>query len=145
MRLSHHAVLSSYFSLLGFSLTKNFSFAAALFTGAVFIDLDHLIDYYLLYKSENKSLRDFFRVCHTHALPRYVLILHSYDLLALSAAALYLSGAMNELTLGLFAGFFIHLALDRLFNNIGRFSYLFVYRLLHGFRPSLFQIEDIRI
>lgn len=120
-------------------------FSSALLTGAVLIDLDHLIDYYLIYKSDQKSVRDFFRVCHRHGLSRYVLALHSFDLLAAAAAVIYFTGFMNPLAAGLFVGFFIHLALDALFNNIGKYSYLFFYRLSRNFEPSLFQIEEIRI
>jgi len=117
-------------------LTGSWAATAAVAAGGFFIDVDHAADYVLIERDRRLTPDAFLRHYLEGRTRRTVLVLHSYELLALLGLAAWWSGA-----LWLWAylwGTTLHLALDLTFNgevtprSIVAF-YSFAYRLAHRF------------
>lgn len=130
MRLHHHAIASTLIGAGLYGLTGSLPLAASSFAAGVFIDIDHLADYWREHP-RSCDLRHFFATCHRYGLRQVYLVLHSLELLPLLGLALYL--IRGEVMLGLFIGFAQHMALDHLYNRTHGPSYLFIYRWRLGF------------
>lgn len=130
MRLHHHTIASTLISAGLYSLTGSLPLAASSFAMGVFIDLDHLGDYWREHPG-SCNIRHFFATCHEYGLRQVYLVLHSLELLPFLALALYL--IRGDVMLGLFIGFAQHMALDHYYNRTHGPSYLFIYRWQHGF------------
>src|SRR5438552_18499156 len=117
-------------------LTGSWAATAAVAAGGFFIDVDHLADYVLIERDRRLTPDAFLRHYLEGRTRRTVLVLHSYELLALLGLIAWWSSA-----LWLWAylwGAALHLALDLTFNgevtprSIVAF-YSFAYRLAHRF------------
>lgn len=110
--------------------------AAGLAAGGFLIDVDHALDYVLVERQRDLRPGTFLRYYLGGQVRRTVLVLHSYELLALLAAAAWWFEA-PALT-GYVLGALLHLGLDIAVNgeitpkSIAAF-YSFAYRAAHGF------------
>jgi len=110
--------------------------AAAVATGGFLIDLDHAVDYVLFDRQRDLRPGAFLRYYVEGHVKRAVLVLHSYELMALLALIAWWTHA--PWLSGYLVGALMHLALDIVFNGrITPFSiaafYSFTYRAYHRF------------
>ena len=114
---------------------------AGLAAGGFLIDVDHVIDYVLFERQRDLRPGSFLRYYVNGQARRVVLVLHSYELLALLAAVSWLTGI--EWLWGWGFGMLLHLPLDVIFN--GKFAsgglvhfYSFIVRARAGFLADRF-------
>jgi hypothetical protein len=121
--------------------TGSVELVAGLAAGGVLIDLDHVVDYVLVERQRDLRPTAFLRYYLGGRVERVVLVLHSYELLALLAALAWLTQA--GWLWGWVFGMLLHLPLDIIFN--GKFAsgglvhfYSFIVRARAGFRAARF-------
>ncbi len=105
--------------------------AAASFAAGVFIDIDHLIDYYVKYGLTFK-LRSIYDTCARLDMKRVYVVFHSYEIVILAWLIIWAAGLPNVWK-AIAIGLTQHLIFDQLTNRAGRFGYFITYRLLKGF------------
>jgi len=126
-----HAVTSGIISALVWMYFRSAGCAIASFICGVFIDLDHLVDYYSSHKFtlDPKIVYD---ACSRVTMRRLYLLFHSYELLiALWACILIFS--LSDIWKAAAIGFTQHMIFDQIMNPISGYGYFFVYRALHKF------------
>ena len=121
------------------AMTHSWPLTAGVAVGGFLIDVDHAIDYVLFEGQRDLRPAAFLRYYLEGRVGRAVLVLHSYELLALAGA---LAGWTACAPLwGYLIGALLHLSLDIAFNgellpnNVLAF-YSFGYRAVHRFRGS---------
>ena len=119
MRPPGHAVISLSIGGVLWAITKSPYAMASAFVAGVFIDLDHLVEYYWWFIKEDRS--------------RVLYFLHSYELLVPAFLSGYLSG-WNPVVLGASMAFLGHLMTDQIVNPVVPFGYFFTYRAMKRFR-----------
>lgn len=132
MKPPAHAAISLTIGGILWAITKSpYAMVAGFLTG-VFIDLDHLVEYYRWFVKGDNSRVWFF--------------LHRYELVVPAFLAGYLSG-WDPAVLAVSLAFLAHLLSDQLANPVGPLTYFFTYRAMKGFRRSEIikaDWEDIR-
>lgn len=131
MKFPEHLGISLSLSAIIFAFTENYPLASSSFLAGIVIDFDHFFDYF---RSEGIKfdLYDFFHRCENCGIKKFYLLLHSYELLFLSALVVYFTPP-NPLTLGILIGFSQHLLLDQISNAAHPFVYFFIYRWRNNF------------
>jgi hypothetical protein len=142
-----HLVTTAVACAGAYAATGSVALTAGLAAGGFLIDVDHMIDYVLLERQRDLRPGSFLRYYLGGKVERAVLVLHSYELLALLAGISWLTGA--EWLWGWVFGMMLHLPLDILFN--GKFAsggfvsfYSFIVRARAGFRIRRFADRPVR-
>ncbi|MCB4792244.1 MAG: hypothetical protein LHV68_10215 [Elusimicrobia bacterium] len=132
MKIPSHLIVSSVFSSGVYVITKSPVISVSSFVAGIFLDLDHLIDYWRQYPG-SLDVRHFIEVCDKYRIKVLTLFLHSYELLIVFAVVVYLT--KSPLLLGLSLGLAQHIFLDTIGNNLteNSLSYFFIYRWYIGF------------
>jgi hypothetical protein len=114
------------------------SFVAAL-CGGFFVDLDHLIDYFIVF-GMSLRLDYFFSGYQFLKSDKIIILFHGWEYaIILGVSMLFLkSKKAKSIALGLFLGLFIHLASDSFLNELPARSYSVLYRI-----KKEFSIEDL--
>ena len=143
MKLSQHVLLSALAGALIYIAERNIVLSSVFFLSAVFIDLDHLLDYFIFYHPKDffhpfQFIRErlgFFLSCSWFR-GKVVLVFHSFELLAV----LFVLGAIYSRAVFFIAlGMAFHLSLDIFWNVIiknrsKRITFYFIsYRAAKGF------------
>lgn len=132
MQLPKHVGASIIVSALVWLWLRSFPAALACFLMGVFIDLDHVVDFF--FNRRHLHIRRFFTTFKYEVLENIFVFLHSWEFaMVWLALLLSLPEARAPVALGLFIGFVTHLALDNIFNRHARWAYFLFYRLRHGF------------
>ncbi|HDP74117.1 MAG TPA: hypothetical protein ENN46_04165 [Candidatus Woesearchaeota archaeon] len=143
MKLSQHIVFSAIVAAFILLLVRNPLLSLVFFITAVFIDLDHLLDYFLFYFPKEafhplKFVREkagYFLSCVWFR-KKVVLIFHSFELLAV---LLILGALYSRIVLYIAFGIAFHLSLDIFWNIIIKNRskkicfYFIVFRAIKGF------------
>ena len=121
--------------------TGSAELVAGLAAGGFLIDIDHVLDYVLFERRRDLRPGTFLRYYLDGKAKRVVLVLHSYELLALLAALAWLTRV--DWLWGWVLGMLLHLPLDVIFN--GKFAsgglvhfYSFIVRARAGFLAERF-------
>lgn len=124
-----HLALATVSSGVLYAASGDPAAAAACFLAGVFIDLDHFPEYFW-FVGLKLDIADFQRACEEARFPKTLLILHSWELLALGwvAALGFLPGLVPE---ALLLGLTLHMVGDQLFNDCYPGCYFLSYRLYH--------------
>ena len=127
--------------------TGSVELVAGLAAGGVLIDVDHVVDYVLFERQRDLRPAAFLRYYLGGRVERVVLVLHSYELLALLAALAWFTPV--EWHWGWVFGMLLHLPLDIIFN--GKFAsgglvhfYSFIVRARAGFRAARFVARRVK-
>lgn len=131
MMPASHAVTSGIISVFVGIYFKSPACAAVSFISGIFIDLDHLFDYYVSHKF-TLSIKRIYCACRRIRFKRLFILLHSYELVALLWIAIYalsLSNIWKAAAIGLTQ----HMIFDQLTNPISTFGYFLTYRLINNF------------
>ena len=138
MHPSKHVIVSLFVSALVWWWLRSSAAAVACFLTGVFIDLDHIIDFFYNKRGHFRVHR-FFAAFKFGVFENIFVFLHSWEFaLIWLALLLSLPEARQPVVLGLFIGFVTHLGLDNLFNRHARWAYFLFYRLWHGFDGKYF-------
>ena len=121
--------------------TGSTELVAGLAAGGILIDVDHVIDYVLFERQRDLRPTAFLRYYLSGRAERVVLMLHSYELLAVLTALAWFTRV--DWLWGWVFGMLLHLPLDVIFN--GKFAsgglvpfYSFIVRARAGFRADRF-------
>lgn len=136
MRLSEHVVLSAVVSVVVWAATKSPELTVSCFLSGIFIDLDHLYDFYVAKKRLTFSHKELVQYCVKEKAGQLILFLHSYELFAILwiLAAVF---KMGDLYLGTLIGMTIHMIADQIFNPLKKpWGYFFIYRYKLGFEKK---------
>jgi hypothetical protein len=131
MRHKYHLILSPLVAAIFFLFTRSLiPSIICLFVG-VFIDLDHLIDFWVHSKKFSFG-KDFFDYFYKAEFRKIYLVFHSVELIPF----IYFLGNFlfgKSMTYAILLGFIVHLFLDYIGNSKNPFSYFLIYRILVGF------------
>ena len=131
MDFSEHVLISAGGSVALYSSGAGAPAAAAFFACGVFMDLDHLADYWRE-TGLNFRVREFMDYFWMRRPRRLLLFLHSFELGPLLALCFAWKGAPAWAWAAL-AGWAVHLFLDDKVNRLHRWAYFFGFRLWHRF------------
>lgn len=131
MKLEQHLALSAVFSGALYGVFRSWELAVSAFIGGVFTDLDHFLDYFLDFGLKF-DLKRFFRASYRREYRRSFLVLHSWELAFVLAAAAWWSRG-NPWLVGLALGWAQHLLVDHIANRPTPWAYFLVRRWRHRF------------
>lgn len=140
IKYQYHFIATTLSSSIIYGATKSVSCFIVSFISGFFIDLDHLIDYYL---QEGLSLKfgDFINYCVERRFKYLILILHSLEYIILLWLIIYLYKlGIFWISLGL--GLSQHMLFDIIFNKDivkTQYFYLITLRAIKGFRFKEFK------
>jgi hypothetical protein len=142
-----HLVTTAVACAGAYAATGSLALTAGLAAGGFLIDVDHAVDYVLVEGQRDLRPGSFLRYYLGGRVRRAVLVLHSYELLALTAGLAWLTGA--PWLWGWVLGVLLHLPLDIVFNGKiasgGLVSfYSFIVRARAGFRLDRFADRPLR-
>lgn len=142
MKLFFHEIIHFATSLMVTRLV-NFFFGNLLFAcigaflGGFFIDVDHLIDYYIAFGTR-LHLPTFFKGTHFKKNNKVFVLLHGWEyVLVLLVISLFVNNSqLFVFLLSLALGTFVHLVVDASTNNVKIKGYSILYRIKHNFKNS---------
>ena len=103
MRIRYHIIVSAAISVLSYLATGRLESALILFSIGSFVDIDHVLDYYLAHRKLTINTEDLVNEGNPH-----YLVLHSIELLITLG---FLAAVYQEMTY-LSIGYTAHLAMD---------------------------------
>lgn len=117
---------------------KSLACGVTSFLAGVFVDIDHIIDYYLNY-GQRADWKDFYRFCTEARLQKLTLVFHSYELLILLWVSIIVF-SLGDIWKALAIGATQHVIFDQV-SNIGRSqmdrrTYFLSFRLKKGFNKG---------
>jgi hypothetical protein len=134
-----HLITTAIAGAAVYAATGSTSLVAGLAAGGFLIDVDHALDYLVFERQRDLRPSAFLRYYLSGRTRRVVLLLHSYELVALLALVAWATALVP--LCGYLLGVALHLPLDIVFN--GRFHarslvrfYSFWYRCRLGFRSA---------
>lgn len=127
MRPKYHILISIILSIIVYFVTKSFFGAILCLFAGIFIDTDHLLDYWLHRKKIIIDKRFFSEDYHIK-FGRIFVLMHSYEII-LALTILYNITRFTPI-IGLTIGWLSHLLLDQLSNGVHPMTYFLSYRLL---------------
>jgi len=142
MKLSHHVASSALIAGLLYLLFKSWSMALSCFLAGIFIDLDHIHDYIREVGFPFK-VKEFFKAAYHGELTRWMLVLHSWELLFLLGMIAWHTN-WNSWVTGILIGFSYHIILDKLYNGERLITYSFIWRWKHNFEYKTTFPNDAR-
>lgn len=128
--LAHFAV-SAVISFAVYSYFRSITCGLVSLICGTFIDLDHLIDYCVSHKFTT-DIKSIYRACAETNLKKLYLILHSYELVAILWAAIYIF-SLPDIYKAAAIGLTQHIILDQLTNPVKIPGYLITYRIIKNF------------
>lgn len=136
MKPKTHIISSTLLALVFYYFTKSIIGSIAAFASGVFIDLDHLVDFWLSHPQKPFSLKEFFFPNNYMKRNQKAYVpLHSYELAILLWVVVISRGALSApWLLGVSLGITLHLILDDIGNNMKTFSYFLIFRIYKKFR-----------
>jgi hypothetical protein len=131
MKLEHHITLSAVISGVLFGIYQSWSLSVCSFISGVFIDVDHLIDYFGAYGlciRPQEIMSYFYEEKHD----KIILIFHGWEWLSGLFLLTVMSG-FNPWVTGVMVGYSHHIISDFLYNRTTLISYSLIYRWKKGF------------
>lgn len=141
MKLKNHIVLSIVISGFLFSITKSLSISIASFISGVFIDCDHILDYWREY-GLNFDMNQFFKSYKTCRFRKLFLIFHGWEWIFIWGIISYFNG-WDKWMLGVVIGISHHMIADQIANSSKVFGYFLLWRMYTSFeRDRSFSIKN---
>lgn len=138
MRPEGHFATGAVMSAVAYAQTGSTELAASIFVGAFAIDLDHYFDYLVFERQWSLNPIRFLNYYFEQRARYLVLVLHSYEVMALLTVLAVATGSLP--LIGYLAGAAVHLTLDVIYNGyllkapIRHYSLL--YRRAHNFESA---------
>lgn len=134
MKPQGHIVASGIIGLIVWAYFRSFAAGAVSFISGIFLDADHFVDYYLNCGFTLK-IKKIYETFADMDFKRLYLLLHSYELLLIVWALIYISSP-SVLWIAMAIGMTQHIMLDQLSNPIRVAGYFLVYRIAKGFKKE---------
>ena len=134
MKLHNHILASTTVGGISYYIFGSWQISVTVFLSGIFIDLDHILDYFLYEKKIKLDIKDFFYKCEALILNKVYLLLHSYELIIILAILAYFTN--DYIVLGLLIGFGTHIMLDLVANKVHFLGYSFIFRLINKFNSK---------
>jgi hypothetical protein len=131
MKPGYHVTFSTILSGILFMMTKSWSITAACFISGILIDLDHVLDFFILYGWRSFTIKRFFHVFYHVQFKQIYLFFHAWEWLLLLYLAAWITG-WNPWFIGMFVGAGHHIILDYISNG----GYLWSYSILLRWRNN---------
>jgi len=133
MRVKEHILASSTLAVIFYCFTHSQLGAIAVLLSGIFIDLDHLFDFWITRPANPFSVKEFTHPCKYMRENRKVYVfLHDYELIILLWILAWRFN-WHPIIFGIAAGATLHLILDDIGNELITFSYFFIYRAYKKF------------
>lgn len=143
MKLKNHFILSLFISSLLYSITRSFSITIASFISGIFIDCDHILDYWREY-GLSLNIRHFFESYKTCEFRKLLLIFHAWEWVILWGIVAWFNN-WHFVTTGVFIGVLHHLIADQITNPSKIFGYFFFWRMFTSFEcDRSFSIDRLK-
>lgn len=140
MNTKAHIVSSTALATGIYATTSSLTMAASALLSGIFIDIDHVIDFFL-FSGERFSFKGFTSWCYEGRWNKLILMFHSYELFVLYSLLVY--KYPTPLFVGILCGVGLHLTLDQLGNRhlikaftISKWFYFFTFRAWGGFHKD---------
>ncbi len=140
MKAITHIYASAVLGGIVYTVSKSAAMSLTAFLSGFLIDLDHLLDFFLL-SDQKFSISVFFDWFHNDKWDKIVVIFHSYELYVLLAITAY--HFPNHILQGLVYGIGLHLLLDQVWNcylgndnHLSVWLYFLSYRIYAGFHKN---------
>ncbi len=143
MKLPHHTLLSIISSGAVYLFSYSVGAALACFLAGIFIDLDHLFEYYYYFGLRRLSVKEFFRAANEHVYNKFFLFLHSYEL-AVVLWVLSLAVIRRPWAWGFSLGFTLHIIADHIYNPCAPLTYILLFRVKHRFAGERLFPSELR-
>jgi hypothetical protein len=131
MRIEAHIPISAVVSTAVYFVSKSEEIALISFLSGIFIDIDHIFDYFYCERKIKFDIKDFFYKCNYHQIKKYIFFLHSFELLLILAVLVYFFP--SKILIGIFIGFTVHIFTDAFYKPKHFFRYSLIYRAKHNF------------
>jgi hypothetical protein len=130
MQLHKHLIASTVISAGIYAATRSPEAAVGSFAAGVFIDIDHVLDYWIQHPFK-LDLVHFFATCEEYKLKKTYLFLHSFEFILPLALLVYYT--RSPWLAGMALGWSQHVIFDYFNNFTTTKGYFLIYRALHGF------------
>jgi len=142
MKSRDHVIISLGISALIYHIYASVPAFISSFAGGVFIDIDHLLDYYIN-KGINFRINGFLNWCYNREAKKLTLIFHSIELVFAFWIIIYIFN-LNIFWIALAAGISQHMILDIIYNgrHMKVISYFFAFRVSKHFKNEYFLREQ---
>lgn len=140
-----HVFFSLVLALISYFITNSITVPVAVFIFGVFIDVDHLFDYFrYLFLSRKKntsylnhfylnfSISDFLTGIHFKKTRKIYVLLHSFELVALMVVL----GYYNNLLFWSGLSMFLHILIDQSSYKVSNYAYFLTYRIYNNFNDK---------
>ena len=134
MKLHNHILASTTVGGISYYIFGSWQISVTVFLSGIFIDLDHILDYFLYEKKIKLDIKDFFYKCEALILNKVYLLLHSYELIIILAILAYFTN--DYIVLGLLIVFGNYIMLDLAANKVHFLGYSFIFRLINKFNSK---------
>lgn len=142
MKVKHHLISSGVISSVVYLVTNSPVNAVTSFAAGVFIDLDHLFDYYANFGFTYR-LKEIYRALADVKLKKVYLFLHSIELLIVFWVFIFLI-PLKSIYLAVAIGMTQHVFFDFLYNPVIPRGYFLFYRINKNFMRE-FIIDQSKI
>jgi hypothetical protein len=142
MKLKYHTTASVCVSGILYLAFNSWAMAICSFVLGIFVDFDHVIDYWIKH-GLRFDIKNFFFYFHEERHLKLTLLFHSWECLIILVILTIISD-WNPWVTGIFIGYSHHLILDIVFNvpNLKGLSFLFRYK--NGFGSEIIYPKDRR-
>lgn len=127
MKSRYHVAASIIASAGTYVLSDSATMAAVTLFSGIFIDADHFIDYAVMNRPPY-SIRRLFEIYYNKKMTHVLLLLHSWELVAI-LAVIALASNWDPIITGLLIGMGHHLLLDQIFNHPYPLGYFLTFRI----------------
>ncbi len=142
MSPSKHVLASAATSVIFYGLTKSVSGTLTCFLSGIFIDIDHVFDFWIAKRKFLFTYRELYQFFDREKAGKVHLIFHSYELLLTFWAVLFFCH-LGMFWLGIAVGCTVHMLFDQWLNPLRPRVYFLLYRIKHGFtKESTFTDEE---
>lgn len=118
MKIKHHALASTIISGILYAIFKSWGLAVASFISGIFVDLDHIVDYWIEHglRLDLKQFFNYFDEKNFKNRKKLFFIFHGWEwLIALLMIAMLTDWDLR--VTGLLAGYGQHIILDEIYNS----------------------------
>jgi len=137
LKPEHHIIISLVLSIIFYLFTKSVFGLISVFLVGIFIDLDHIIDFWIENKKIIFTIREFFDYFYKHEYTKAYIFFHSIEFIPI----MFILGNIflgKIITYGILFGFTTHILLDYTGNGSKPLTYFLTYRIYKKFDVSCF-------
>jgi hypothetical protein len=137
-----HTFISTIVSAVFHYFTRSLPATVVCFLSGIFIDVDHILDYYIHRTHVTLNYEKLVDFCGREKAGRLYLFFHSYEIWFTFALVIMIY-PVDLVWIALWIGVAAHMLADQLSNGLRPYAYFLTYRMKHGFdKKYLFTEEE---